>query len=96
MIEQLTKQEILAKMRAGATAVFSLGYPNPWLEVVGEVRHDFDTHILMSLLVEGWVKCLGRSHPAESLYVFGANNGPVTFVPEKIPFTRLTSLESVV
>ncbi len=87
---------MLRMLRLKSSAVFSLGYPNPWLEVVGEVRHDFDTHILMSLLVEGWVKCLGRSHPAESLYVFGANNGPVTFVPEKIPFTRLTSLESVV
>jgi len=92
----MTKQEILAKMRSGATAVFSPGYPNPWLEVIGEVRHDFDTHILMSLLVEGWVVCRGRTHPAESLYVFGANNGPVTFQPEKIPYSRLTSLESVV
>lgn len=68
----MSKQDILAKMRTGATAVFSTGYPSPWIEKIGEVRQDFDPHILLSLLAEGWVKLLGRTHPAENLFVFGA------------------------
>ena len=97
---KLTKQDVLAKLRAGGAVIFNTGYPNPWIEKVGERRQDFDTHILMSLVCEGFVVCRGRTHPAETLYVFGANSGPITLMPthmpEKISVSRLTSLESVV
>jgi len=96
MITRLTKQEILAKVRHGATIIFTPGYPNPWIEKVGEVRQDIDNHMLLELICEGWLKFIGQSHPSETLYIFGSNNGPVTFQPEKISFSRLTSLESVV
>ena len=77
----ISKQDILAKVRHGATIIFTPGYPNPWIEKVGEVRQDIDSHMLLQLICEGWLKFIGRSHPAESLYIFGANTGPVNFTP---------------
>ena len=29
--------------------------------------------------------CCGRTHPAETLYVFGANSGPITLMPTHMP-----------